>query len=531
MTKQTLNIDLNRVEGDLEFELDVEDGIIVDARCKGIMYRGFEQLLIDRDPRDATVITPRVCGICGTAHLYCAVLALESIWQVEVPANATRIRNLCLMAENVQSDLRQSFLMFTPDFCNEKYQDHPMYPQLMAAYEPFKGKVHRGILEHTKKILEIVAIWGGQWPHSSYMVPGGVSSGPSIRRIIDSTEIVEKQIQYFESDMVGCSIDKWQALTSAEQLFAWLDESPAHSDSAFGLFIRFARDVGLHKIGKGSENMICYGGYHKPESWQLPYEIAEFTLPAGYFDADTQQVSPFDQSHIVEHVKYSWFRNYDGGKHPFDGETVPAYLPKSEKYSWAKAPRYHDKVVQTGPLAEFMVAKHPLITDLYNAEGGNTWLRQFARMRRVSDTLLSLRQLLKDLQANIKEPFIIPVDEAAQCDGEGFGMVQAARGSLGHWVKVVDGKIDKYQIVTPTAWNASPKDSEGNRGHWEQSVIGMPIEDVDNPINIGHVVRSHDPCLVCTVHIVGKVPGDFVDSGVGSKAGEDTGRKTYHYGV
>ena len=91
-----------------------------------------------------------------------------------------------------------------------------------------------------------------------------------------------------------------------------------------------------------------------------------------------------------------------------------------------------------------------------------------------------------------------------QVDGEGFGMVQAARGSLGHWVKVVDGKIDKYQIVTPTAWNASPKDTEGQHGHWEQSVIGLPIDDADNPVTIGHVVRSHDPCLVCTVHIVGQ---------------------------
>lgn len=503
MAKQTLNIDLNRVEGDLEFELDVEDGIIVDARCKGIMYRGFEQLLLDRAPTDAMVLTPRVCGICGTAHMYCAVLALESMWQVEVPKNATRIRNLCLMAENLQSDLRQSFLMFTPDFCNPKYQSHPMYPALMTAFEPFKGKIHRSILEQTKKILEIVAIWGGQWPHSSYMVPGGVTSGPSIRRIIDSAEIVEKQIRYFESDIIGCDIDKWQSLTTAEALFDWVEENQSQRESAIGLFIRFSRDIGLQHIGKGSENMICYGGYHDPDTWQVPYDNAQHLIPAGYYDAASAQVSPFEQNHIAEHVKYSWYRNYDGGKHPFEGETVPAYLPDTEKYSWAKAPRYQNKVVQTGPLAEFMVAQHPLISDLFKLEGGNTWLRQFARLRRVSDSLLGLRKLLKELQAHINEPFISEQSTIEKVDGEGFGMVQAARGSLGHWVRVKDGKIDKYQIVTPTAWNASPKDSMGNRGHWEQSVIGLPIEDVDNPVTIGHVVRSHDPCLVCTVHIVG----------------------------
>ena len=403
MAKQTLSIDLNRVEGDLEFELDVEDGIVVDARCKGIMYRGFEQLLLDRSPTDAMVLTPRVCGICGTAHMYCAVLALESMWQVNVPPNATRIRNLCLMAENLQSDLRQSFLMFTPDFCNPKYAEQAMYPDLMRAFEPFKGKIHRGILEQTKKILEIVAIWGGQWPHSSYMVPGGVTTGPSIRRIIDSSEIVEKQIQYFESDIIGCSIDQWQSLETAQQLFDWAEENPAQANSAMGLFIRFSRHIGLHKIGAGSENMICYGGYHDPQSWQVPYDKAEHLLPAGYFDVDSGKVEAFDQSHIAEHVKYSWYRNYDGGKHPFEGETVPAYLPESEKYSWAKAPRYQGKVVQTGPLAEFMVAQHPLISDLFQLEGGNTWLRQFARLRRVSDSLLNLRKLLKDIQANLDE--------------------------------------------------------------------------------------------------------------------------------
>lgn len=144
MSKQTLNIDLNRVEGDLEFELDVEQGVVVDARCKGIMYRGFEQLLIDRAPKDAIVLTPRVCGICGTAHMYCAVLALESIWNIEVPANATRIRNLCLMAENVQSDLRQSFLMFTPDFCNEKYANEPWFDEAKAALNLFMEKFIEG---------------------------------------------------------------------------------------------------------------------------------------------------------------------------------------------------------------------------------------------------------------------------------------------------------------------------------------------------------------------------------------------------
>ncbi len=502
MSVKTVNIDLNRVEGDLEFELDIQDGVVVDARCKGIMYRGFEQLLIDRAPRDGVVLTPRICGICGTAHMYCAVLALESIWQIPVPENAIRIRNLCLMAENLQSDLRQSFLMFTPDFCNSGYAQHPLYNDMINAFAPFKGKVHRSILEQTKKILEIVAIWGGQWPHSSYMVPGGVTNGPNLRRVIDSLEIIDKQIQYFESDIIGCTIEKWQKIETLDALLALLDDT-THQQSAIGLFNRFSRDIGLQHLGVGSENMICYGAYHDAKTWQVPYLDAQFMRPAGFYDAEQACVYSFEQDAVTEHVKYSWYRDYDGGKHPFDGETIPNYVPESPKYTWAKAPRYKDKVVQTGPLAEYMVAQHPLIVDCYKKERGNTWLRQFARLRRISDSLLGIKQLLIELRDNIDAPYFTPNSDIAEIDGEGFGMVQAARGSLGHWVKITNGKIEKYQIVTPTAWNASPKDSNGKRGHWEQSVIGVEVDDIENPLNIGHIVRSHDPCLVCTVHMVG----------------------------
>jgi len=123
MARIDVNINLNRVEGDLEIALVLEDGVVAEARTVGTLYRGFEQIMVGRTPRDAMVITPRVCGICGTAHLYSAVLALEHAWQIPAPPNATRIRNLCLIAEGIQNDLRQTFLFFTPDFCNPRYQD------------------------------------------------------------------------------------------------------------------------------------------------------------------------------------------------------------------------------------------------------------------------------------------------------------------------------------------------------------------------------------------------------------------------
>jgi Ni,Fe-hydrogenase I large subunit len=151
MTRKIVQIDLNRVEGDVDFQLELEDGKVADARCIGSLYRGFEQILLGRKPMDSLVITPRICGICGTAQLNAAVLALEHLGRIPVPPAAIRIRirNLCLMAETVQSDLRQSFLFFTADFCHPKYQSLPLYEKARAAFLPFQGRIYRDVLAHS----------------------------------------------------------------------------------------------------------------------------------------------------------------------------------------------------------------------------------------------------------------------------------------------------------------------------------------------------------------------------------------------
>ncbi|BDI03163.1 nickel-dependent hydrogenase large subunit [Sphaerotilus microaerophilus] len=221
MARIELNVDLNRVEGDLSVQVMLEDGVVVEARTAGTMYRGFEQILLGRAPRDAMVITPRVCGICGTAHLYAAVLALEQIWGTPVPPNATRIRNLCLFAEGLQNDLRQTFLFFTPDFCHPRYAPHPLHDAMMRAFEPFKGEVYRETLAMTRRVLEIVAHFGGQWPHSSYMLPGGVVTPPDTRRLIACRAVLDELQRWYEQRVVGARLEDWLALDSADALFAW----------------------------------------------------------------------------------------------------------------------------------------------------------------------------------------------------------------------------------------------------------------------------------------------------------------------
>jgi len=496
MNRITLDIDLNRVEGDLEFQLDLEDGVVTDARCIGTLYRGFEQLLIGRAPRDALVIPPRVCGICGTAHLYAATLALEQLAGITPPPHAVHVRNLCLLAETLQSDLRQSFLFFTPDFCAPLYAGHALAADLNRAFAPLQGEVVRGCLRATRSVVSIVALYGGQWPHSTYMLPGGISQPANARRLIDTRSILGEAREWFETALLGGRLEDWLAIDSGEALLHWHGASAQRSRAAIGLFNQFSRAIGLHRLGRGSGHLLSYGFAPTPDG-------SSHALASGVFDADSGRIEALDHALINEHVRHSWFLPYPGGRHPWAGETVPDYLPDSDRYTWAKAPRYGDRVMQTGPLAELRIAGDPLIADLLASEGDNTWLRQFARLRRAGRLIVMGGEILGALKQVVDTPHFIDPGVDVWPDGDSYGLIEAARGALGHWLRVRNGLIEKYQIVTPTAWNASPRDSAGRHGHWEQSVIGLRVPDPEQTLEIGHIVRSHDPCLVCTVHFLG----------------------------
>ena len=492
----TLNVPLNRVEGDLEVSAEITDGVVSDAWCSGTMYRGIEKVLQGRGPLDGLVITPRICGICSTSHLAAAALALDRIANTAPPLDAVRIRNVLLMAEHVQSDMRHSFLSFAVDFCNPVHAEIAGYAEACRRYQPFKGDTVQEVLRETQKVLEIIAIVGGQWPHSSWMVPGGIVSAPSLRSRLQCRMILRHFREWYERRILGCSLERLQDLKTAADLDAWLEERPEHQDGDLGFFIRFSKAIGLDRIGKGCGNVLSYGALERPVDSD-PRTAGGFFIPAGF--ADASGGGGFDETLISEHVAHSWYADYPGGLHPREGRTQPyASGHDSGKYSWAKAPRYDGQPAETGPLAEMLLSGHPLLRDLVQAAGPSAFVRQLARILRPAILIPQMDAWLDETRGTegyYESPGEVP-------DGEGCGLTQATRGALGHWVGIRNGVIDHYQIITPTGWNASPRDSAGIRGPIEQALLGTPVHDPENPVELGYVVRSFDVCLVCTVHAV-----------------------------
>ncbi|MGB5232172.1 MAG: nickel-dependent hydrogenase large subunit [Desulfoprunum sp.] len=497
--KKTIDVALNRVEGDLELRIEHEDGVVTNAWSKGIMYRGFENMLKGRGALDGLVLTPRVCGICGTAHLLTAAKALDMISGAQLPVNALLVRNLAMMAEHIQSDLRHGILMFMQDCHNPAYASLPLYGEAVRRYQAFKGRSVIGAIGMTKKILEIVAILGGQWPNSSFIVPGGVASVPTFNDIVNCTYIINLFTTWYEEQILGCPLERWQQVRSEQDLQAWLDESDAHRDGDLGFFIRFARLVGLDRLGRGHGNFVSFGQLELPQGSAVRGRTADPLLLAAGFIGQGQAPAGCDQELVTEHVAYSHFVDYPGGLHPSEGLTQPYVSPyEIIKYSFCKAPRYNGRPAETGPLAQMLTSGHPLFADMIAAGGPNAYVRELARLTRPAELLPAMKTWAGEIDP--EAPFYHSVREIP--DGRGYGLIDASRGALGHWVEISRQKIAHYQIITPTAWNGSPRDHDGVRGPWEEALIGTPIADPDNPVEIGHVIRSFDACQVCSVHLL-----------------------------
>jgi len=320
--------------------------------------------------------------------------------------------------------------------------------------------------------------------------------------------------EWLEKHWLGCSVDRWLANKSWEDVLEWVDENEAQYNSDCGFFIRFCLDVGLDKYGAGVGNYLATGTYFEPSLYENPTidgRNAALIGRSGIF-ADGKW-SEFDQARVREDVTHSFYEG-TGALHPFQGETIPIDPEEGRKlgkYSWAKSPRYDVPnlghiPLEAGPLARRMAAggpnaaghqdNDPLFVDLFNKIGPSVFVRQLARMHEAPKYYKWTREWLDQL--NLKESFYTkPVEHA---EGMGFGSTEAARGSLSDWIVIEDNKIKNYQVVTPTAWNIGPRDGSDVLGPIENALVGSPIVDPEDPVELGHVARSFDSCLVCTVH-------------------------------
>lgn len=490
---------VNRVEGDLEIYIEFQDNIVSDAWSVGTMYRGIENIMTGRAPLDGLVITPRICGICTTSHLNAAAKALDMVFDVSIPDSAKLVRNIAMIVEHLQNDLRHSFLLFMTDFANKRFKNHILSEEAVLRYEPLKGKCAIQTISETKKLIEIISIIGGQWPHSSFMVPGGVVSIASKSEITQCTLLLAGYRKWYETSVLGCTIERFMEIQSKADLYTWLTEKKTHEASEIGFFLRFLEQCQMDTIGRGHDNFISVGSLDMPEHTSIkPPGNGPTFFPSGFSRND--QIHAFNQDKITEDISFSWFDGSENAAHPYNSLTNPyATGGEKHKYTWAKAPRYNGYPSETGPLAEMIISSHPLFADLVQTDGPNILNRQLARIVRPALLIPLVDTWLKELALS-NENFFKSYKKTEQ--GEGFGLVQAPRGALGHWVKIKDGKIDKYQIITPSTWNASPRDSQGVRGPWEEALVGTEVKDMDNPVELDLIIRSFDPCLVCTVHTI-----------------------------
>jgi len=475
---------ITRIEGHLDFKVDVEEGKVKDAKAIGALFRGFEQILQNRDPRDALVITPRICGVCPTAHNDASARALDDAFNASIPPNGHLTRSILLGIENVMSHFTHTYVLFGPDLANKKYQGHEAYPELVERFSPITGTSYKEAVFARMKLDEIFALFGGKHPHTTF-VPGGSPVKPEIHDITRAISILLQVKDCVERVTLGCSLERWLENKSLQDVQNWLEEEESHAHSDIGLLIRYGPDLGLDQLGQGPGKFLAYGVYSQADG--------EKWLPGGYFDGEEHR--ELDQSKIEEHIRYSWYTGYEGGRHPFEGVTEPHY-EEGEKYSWAKCPRYEGEPAEAGPLARMIIDKDPLVMDLAKEYGPNVYTRVLARLHEAARTAAKIKEWLLELDP--QKPFFGSYEEVS--NGEGFGLTEAARGALGHWIKIRNGKIDNYQVITPTAWNVSPKDSNDVHGPIEQAVIGTPMEDEENPVEVQHIIRSYDPCLACTVH-------------------------------
>lgn len=474
----------NRVEGDLEVKLEIDDGRVAGAFVTSPMYRGFEQILAGRPALDALVIAPRICGICSVSQSTAAARALGGVMGLEAPANGRAVADLILACENATDHLTHFYLFFLPDFARAAYQGREWYAEALKRFQAQSGEAARAAQKARVSFLHVIGILAGKWPHNLALQPGGVSKSVDMGERMRLRAALGEFRTFLETRLFADSLERIAALDGPADLEAWIAARPA-GEGDFRFFLHMAEEVGLAEAGPGPARFLSYGGFAGADG---PLFAAGM-----WRDGESR---PLELSGLREDLSHAWMNG--ANLHPEQGISMPD-IDKYDAYSWCKAPRLDGVSAEVGAFARQMVAGHPLIRGLAARTGGRGTVRG-----RVIARLLELALLVPAMERwvqSLAEPGPYCRDGDIPDRAEGVGLVEAARGALGHWLAVEKGRLSRYQIVAPTTWNFSPRDGTGAPGPLEEALVGAAVAPgEDFPLTVQHIVRSFDPCMNCTVH-------------------------------
>ncbi|WP_413285347.1 hydrogenase 2 large subunit [Vibrio sp. MA40-2] len=551
---QRITIDpVTRIEGHLRIDCEIDNGIVTNAWSSGTMWRGMEEILKGKDPLDAWVFTQRICGVCTTVHAIASVRSVESALKLDIPKNAQYIRNLIVAAHGIHDNVVHFYQLSALDWvdvvsalaadplkCEEICRPLSTWSLNSAAeFQKVKNKLkklvdsgqlgifangywgHREMklppeinliavahylqaLEYQRNANRIVAILGGKSPHIQNLAVGGVANPINL----DAQSVLNKErLMYIKS---------------------FIDELDEFIEQVYKLDVAI---VAAHypewlAIGEGVTNYLSIPDMPTDDKG------GSFLMPGGYIEngdlSTFKPITSHDDQYLIDGIaessKHSWYQD-DGPFHPWQGKTDPNYtgFEDNGKYSWVKAPTFYGKATQVGPLAQVLCAvasgdknttKHlndvlgafemltgikPEIKHLHSTLGRHA--TRAVRCAVLKDTMQHQYQALID---NIASGDTTTYIKPHFPDGiiKGVGFHEAPRGMLSHWIVINNGKIENYQAVVPSTWNSGPRNDTDELGPYEQSLIGTPIADAENPLEVIRTIHSFDPCMSCAVHIV-----------------------------
>jgi hydrogenase large subunit len=520
------------------------------------MWRGIELILKGRDPREAWIFTQRICGVCTTVHAIASVRSVENALGLEIPLNAQYIRNLIVLAHGLHDHIVHFYHLSALDWVDvvsalkadpakaaSIAQGLSSWPrnsvqEMAAVKEKLKGFVEGGqlgvfangywghpamrlppevnliavshylqALEYQRKALQVVAILGSKTPNIQNLTVGGVANAINL----DNPATLNMEKLYRVKDLL-------------EEVAAFVQQVYFPDVAAVGSFY-----PEWLKYGAGVTDYLSV-----PE---LPldgkgtrFDMPGGTIIGGKLQAITKFGDDYFKSGVTETTAHAYYADSGQPLHPWQGVTEPKYTgdwkqetPAPDRYSWVKAPRFQGKPMQVGPLAQvlyaFLAGDEPTVrwgkkcldtvSSLAKTKVGpealhSTLGRLATRaIRAAVMSELSLKHW-KLLVENIGKGDFAIHNEPRFPQGEikGVGFHEAPRGTLSHWTVVVDGKIQNYQAVVPSTWNAGPRDEKGALGPYEACLVGNPIADPHKPLEALRTVHSFDPCLACAIHTV-----------------------------